>query len=64
MRDRRFRRFPEPYFRDALRVNLTLPEHYWIAYALWPPNERGSKEKVEELLAAILPKERPESARQ
>ena len=42
-------------FRDSLRVNLSLGRECWIAYAVWPELDAGSKEVVRELLAALRP---------
>jgi hypothetical protein len=44
-------------FRDALRVNLSLGRECWVAYAIWPDLHAGSQEPVEELLAALRPRE-------
>ena len=42
-------------FRDSLRVNLSLGRECWIAYAVWPELDAGSKEVVRELLTALRP---------
>lgn len=60
VRERRF--LPGLRFQDSVRVNLTLPERYWIAYAYWPPGLPGSKEPVETVLAALRARELEESA--
>lgn len=42
-------------FRDSLRVNLSLGRECWIAYAVWPELNAGSKEVVGEVLGALRP---------
>jgi hypothetical protein len=42
-------------FRDVLRVNLSLEDECWVAYAVWPELHAGSKEPVQELLASLQP---------
>lgn len=51
VRERRF--LPGLAFEDSIRVNLSLPGRYWIAYAFWPRGYPASKERVEELLDAL-----------
>ncbi len=42
-------------FRDTVRVNLSLGQECWIAYAIWPVSHEGSSAKVGELLSAFEP---------
>lgn len=52
----RQRRFLEGgSFRDTIRVNLSLGQQCWIAYAIWPERHTGSEEVVREVLAAVRP---------
>lgn len=51
VRERLF--LPGLAFEDSIRVNLSLPGRYWIAYAFWPRGYPASKERLEELLGAL-----------
>ncbi len=52
----RQRRFIEGgVFRDTIRVNLSLGQECWIAYAIWPASEAGSERVVREVLAVLRP---------
>ena len=53
----RERRFLEGgSFRDTLRVNLSLGQECWIAYAIWPERAAGAEQVVGECLAAFAPR--------
>jgi hypothetical protein len=55
--EREFR--PGLRFQDRLRVNLTVNSECWVAYAVWPEQEAGSKEPAAEILAALRPNKAP-----
>jgi hypothetical protein len=53
----RERRFIEGgSFRDTLRVNLSLGQECWIAYAIWPERAAGAEQVVGRCLVALTPR--------
>ena len=51
------RRFEQESGYDEIRVNLSEPGRYCVLIARWPANHTGSPDKIEELLAALTPKQ-------
>lgn len=52
----RQRRFIEGgTFRDTIRVNLSLGQECWIAYAIWPAGHIGSEDVVSDVIAGLRP---------